>query len=304
MVMDCVPFAPELLPDLTALINSRIAQIPPGWTLSQAQVAATLASVSELWHVHYPEENTWSESETVCVFDQEHLAAAAQWGCPIEGGRLGPVDQSTTGVLFWIIAEPDADTALRSLLEALAVRYLNAGCDRIATTRFAFGVGWLGIAVTWSRLIQGLQMAGFTVDKRWMVLTGAVDTPGVAPLSCPSLTHVEWQIDTTALEWELKLRAGSELIGECYAWSIPRHLAECAGSANWVTIEWLGVEPLHRRRGIGRWLLSEQLRRQAERGVTHAILWTELENRAARRLSESLGFQSSFECWEFVKTIE
>jgi GNAT superfamily N-acetyltransferase len=304
MVMDCVPFAPELLPDLTMLINSHIAQIPPGWTLSQAQIAATLTSVSELWHIHYPEENAMFESETVCVLDQGHLTAAAQWGYPVQERTPGYVNQPTTSVLFWIVAEPDNSVARQSLLKALATRSLTAACHRTTTTRFTFGVGWLGIAVTWSHLIDGLQLAGFTVEKRWMVLTGPANKPGLVPPIYLRSMNVAWQVDAAALEWELQLYAGGDLIGECHAWGIPPHLTERDENADWITIEWLGVEPPQRRQGIGRWLLSEQLRRQAERGVTQAILWTKLENRAARRLSESSGFQNCFECWEFEKTVE
>jgi len=56
--------------------------------------------------------------------------------------------------------------------------------------------------------------------------------------------------------------------------------------AGWITFEWLGVESPYQRQGIGRWLLSEQLRRQAQRGIANAILWTEPDNRAMRRIGE------------------
>jgi GNAT superfamily N-acetyltransferase len=67
---------------------------------------------------------------------------------------------------------------------------------------------------------------------------------------------------------------------------------------------WLGIEPLYQRHGLGRWLLNEQLRRQAQRGVRNAILWTESDNRAMRQLAESSGFRAGPECWVFNKTID
>lgn len=116
---------------------------------------------------------------------------------------------------------------------------------------------------------------------------------------CLEPMRVVWQVDEAALEWELRLCADDQLIGECHAWGIPRHLADCDGYADWITVEWLGVELPYRGRGIGRWLLHEQLRRQAQRGITHAILWTGTDNAAVRRADEALGFQEGPECWEF-----
>ena len=64
-------------------------------------------------------------------------------------------------------------------------------------------------------------------------------------------------------------------------------------------MEWLGVEPEYQRKGIGSWLIAEQFRRQAQRGVKQVILWTETDNRAFRSLGDALGFQSGPECWDF-----
>ena len=55
-------------------------------------------------------------------------------------------------------------------------------------------------------------------------------------------------------------------------------------------IDFLGVAPDARGRGVGRRLVSEAMRRGAEAGATHAQLTVRAENRAARRLYASLGF--------------
>ncbi len=101
----------------------------------------------------------------------------------------------------------------------------------------------------------------------------------------------------------MKLRDGEALVGECQAWGVPPHFAGCPGVAEWMTIEWLGVEEPYRRKGFGRWLLHEQIRRQAQRGIRRCICWTGVDNWAARNLTESLGFRVGPECWEFGKKI-
>jgi ribosomal protein S18 acetylase RimI-like enzyme len=105
--------------------------------------------------------------------------------------------------------------------------------------------------------------------------------------------ELRWHIDESAVEWILRAYAGQHVVGECQAWGVPAHLASLAGFREWTTIEWLGVEAPYRGQGLGRYLLQEQLRYQAARGIRHVLLWTEpdgAEALAARRLYESLGF--------------
>ena len=299
--MNCIPFSPRWLPDLTALINGHIVQVPPGWALMEHQVAAAL-TIPSLWAVHYPETDEL-RTETLCVVDQECLVAAAQWCYPVARKPTGLAGLPVTGLVSCIVGEPGHVTALLFLLEILTERCSARGCRELSIGRCAFGVGWLGIPRTWTHLILGLQRSGFSQSSRWGIMTGATDILPVSVPECVASMRSAWRVNEDALEWSLRLYADDRLVGECSAWGIPRHFAACDGYADWITIEWLGVEPPYRRRGIGRWLLSEQLQRQARRGVTRVILWTEPDNRAARQIGESLGFHYGPECWDFVKAL-
>jgi GNAT superfamily N-acetyltransferase len=294
--VNCIEFSADLLPDLTRLVNAQLAAVPPGWSLTETQAAQTLAQASDLWGVHFPEQKAVFELETLCVLDRGRLTAAAQWGFPIVPETRG-IDNAS--VLFWIAAEPTSAESLPLLLETLAAHSRAAGSPRITTTRFSFGVGWLGIPALWTHVTEGLQAAGFAVTRRWVILACPASLPEVpAPESIRSM-NISWQVDENASEWDFRLHADGELVGECSAWGIPQHFSGSEGYANWITVEWLGVEPAYQRKGIGRWLVAEQLRRQAGRGISKAILWTETNNQALAGLGESLGFQTGPECWEF-----
>lgn len=299
--MNCVEYTPDLLSPLTRLVNAQMADIPPGWSLSEAQVDQVVSQVSSLWDVHFPEQNALFELETLCVLERGNLLAAAQWGYPTH--QSGAQRIGSSSVLFWIAAEPGSIEGLSLLLETLETHSRLARCPRITTTRFSFGVGWLGIPAPWPHVIEALQAAGFVASNHWVILTGKANIPEVKEPESLGSMSISWQVDEHAAEWDLRLHSGDDLAGECQAWGIPRHFSTCEGYSNWVTVEWLGVEPGFQRKGIGSWLIAEQIRRQAQRSLTHVIIWTETDNQPLLCLGESLGFQVGPECWEFEKVL-
>jgi GNAT superfamily N-acetyltransferase len=296
--MECTAFLSERMADLTELINAHMAQMPPGWTITECRVAQVLNTPS-LWSMHYPGEAGNFEAETLCVVDGRCLVAAAQLCYPMQYSA-----ESSSGFISWIIAVPGRVKALSLLLDALVTRCREQGCCALDTSRYAFGVGWMGIPVVWPHLVAGFERAGFSCTQHWVMMTGSTDVHTVAMPESVASMHLDWKMDETALEWDLRLCDGELLVGECQAWGIPPHLADCDGYTDWITYEWLGVESPYQGRGIGRWLLAEHLRRQARRGVKRAIFWTETDNRAMRRVGESLGFDYGPECRVFVRIVE
>jgi GNAT superfamily N-acetyltransferase len=206
----------------------------------------------------------------------------------------------------WIVAAPDhADTpdALRGLLDAIGAWGRAQGCTSAGVGgRWPFGVGWGGIPTCWRHVLDAFVAEGFLPDQQWVIMTrstavGAPAQPALGPLT------FRWHVDEAAQEWELRAFLGDELAGECQAWGIPRHLQSCPGADEWITVEWIGVEEPYQRKGLGRWLMLEQLRHQAARGVRHVALWTERGDAVARRFYETLGFTYGPECWKLVKTL-
>ena len=104
--MQIVEFRAELLPDLTRLINEQLAAIPPCWTLSETQVALTIAQAGSLWGMHYPEDQENYTSPTVCVLEKREIVAAAQWLVPSEGKNVCSI--------CWIVARPEYPIAVRT----------------------------------------------------------------------------------------------------------------------------------------------------------------------------------------------
>jgi GNAT superfamily N-acetyltransferase len=295
--VEIIPFSPDLLPALTELVNEYIVHIPPYWTLSKSQVQTTISQAQNLWQVHYPEQTDSFRIETLCARSDGNIVAALQWGFPEDLAQ--DKAQTRDGVLFWCFTKPKQPGALLYLLETITEHARVLGCLRLQTSRFSFGIGWMGIPVCWSHLIEGLLKAGFTVYREW-VLYGREGLPAQIPLpdSLPSM-QVEFHEDPSVLEMDATIWHSHRFVGECNIWGIPSHFTVCPGYSQWTTIEWLGIEQEYRRRGLGNWLLLESMRQQAKRGVSHFLCWAVTGNDPIRRLNEQAGFQALVEIYEF-----
>ena len=91
-------------------------------------------------------------------------------------------------------------------------------------------------------------------------------------------------------EWELVARLDGRQVGECLVWGLSRHVAGHSEYRRWVVVEWIEVAESHRRQGIGRGLVREQMRAHARRGGTDALLQVWLPDPEAIRFHEAMGF--------------
>ncbi len=274
-------YQPKLLPSLTRLVNAHIALVPPCWTLTDAQVQAVIASAGKLWSARFPDEDETRVYDAFVV-EGDRVRAAAQW-----------ITYNDYAILLWIFAEPGADGALAALLEAIVQQ--AQGLSAVNTnSRFAFGVGWFGIPPVWAHLFKGMARAGFEVTERWVIMHApTADVPVSAP---PAGLTLDCREDAEG-DWHVTAQADAAEVGLCEAWEIPPHFAACDGFDRWITVEWVGVADGSRGRGIGRWLLSEQMRFQRARGFEQVMVWTETDNAAAQRMNRALGFVNGPECW-------
>ncbi len=297
--MEIVEFSPELLSQLTQLVNQHIHTVPPGWTLSDLQVASILSDTERFWALHYPEGEP-SPTHIACVLDAGHLAAAAQWD------EWTPPDDTPGKIatLIWIAADPEKPEVLDTLLNAIISKARQLHCCQIITSRFGFGVGWMSIPTHWQHLIKGMKRAGFQVFDQWVIMTASIETSLSEPSRKAPQATLKWSIRENSLEWDLEAYVDEARAGECQAWGIPTYFGGCQGFEEWVTVEWLGVEEPHQCQGIGRLLMQEQMRFHARRGVKNVIVWTETDNWEARKFNEALGFESGPECWTFSKQLE
>src|SRR3954466_13060156 len=109
--MQIVEYHEKLLPSLTRLINQHIAAIPPGFTLSEAEVGQIVMRGGTLWNIHFPEEREPYPTGTICVLEHREVVAAAQW--------IAPKQPNGVFSLAWIVAQPEGVLPLRTLLHLL-----------------------------------------------------------------------------------------------------------------------------------------------------------------------------------------
>jgi GNAT superfamily N-acetyltransferase len=282
--MQIVEFRAELLPDLTRLVNEQIVSIPPCWSMSETQVALTIAQAGSLWGMHFPEDRDTYDSPTVCVLERREIVAAAQW--------LLPSQNRNACSICWIVGRPDYPIAVRTLLHLIENQATGGGYGKIEFARFSFGVGWFGIPVQWTHIIAGMRDASYEHTEKWIIMHGSTDAHNtLSPSPADDIKKLYWDMDKPALEWTLTAYDGEASIGECQVWGVPDQFEGCDGFEEWATVEWIEVNQAHQRRGLAKRLMAEQMRFHSRRGVKQFIAWSKQDNEAAHHLNQSMGFE-------------
>jgi len=290
MRVEVSPFSLRWLSDLTAMVNAHISQVPPGWTLTESQVAATM-SASSWWDVHYPAEPKPADFEVLCAAVNGRLAASAKILYVEDDGAY----------ISWVVADSAEPDALSSLLDELIEHARQRQCKVLGFSRWEFGLGWFGIPILWSHLVRGLQGAGFKTEGEWVLVGGELTTATLPEPSGSPDVLVEWRINEPESEWKVVARLDGIEVGECEFWGIPAAFRVSSVYEDWITVEWIGVEKPYQRRGIGRRLFAEGLSYHAGRGVKNVLLWTDRDNVPFQRLAEQFGFRRGPVCLQFSK---
>jgi ribosomal protein S18 acetylase RimI-like enzyme len=284
------PLTPSLLPGLTPLVNQHMRLVPPGWEFTEEQVTRVIASANSLWRHHHPDVEA-GDLDTFCLLDSGRLVAAAQ----LNHYAADPEDQDSAPETYvlWAFADPQVDGAADALFAEIVRRARGAKID--AGSRHAFGVGWLGLPVVWPHLVDAAARHGFVAKWEWVIMTGEA-APLVAAAQPAPPGELSWRVDEQAREWNLTLRRDGEMVAECQVWGIPPHFAGCPEFDEWAVVEWIGVEEPFRRQGLARFLLREQARFHATRGIAHFLLYTETDNAEFQAFATALGFQFGPRC--------
>ena len=297
--MEVVTLTEEHLGNLTSLVNWHMQTVPPGWQLAPSEVRTILAHPG--WDLHYPSGLNMPRTIVARgVVEDGRVRAAIQWQ-PIDT----PAEQGAPELaVSWVVAEPDAEPALRLLLDELWAGAAALGLPAVhLSSRFAFGVGWFGISTTWTHIINVLEQLGFEVEDRWLIMSADTTVWNPAPTKNDDQLRLTWEINEVRLEWNLKLYRHTLLVGECEVWGSPPQLATVPGADAWAVLELIEVGPEYQRQGFGRILLQEQVRFQAQRGKTKFLLYTEANNTATRQFFTAAGFSTGPECWRFKQTL-
>ena len=289
-----VGYRERLLPDLRRLVNRHLGLLTPGWELTERQLASVLRDPLQ-YGAYFREEPQPGATEIVCVMDNERLAATAAVWLPERSdprwsdGRL-PRDGRDDAELLWLVADPATRGGLRTLLKEASGRAARLGCRITAGDGCGVCPARYGVPASWAHLGPGLEEHGFAVmSQAAMMHARLTDLHDNAPPDIDGLT-LEWREDPEVPEWELVARLGGRQVGECSAWGLSRHVSDHPEYRRWMIVEWIDVAESHRRRGIGRRLVREQMRAHASRGGTDALLQVCLPDPGAVRFHEAMGF--------------
>ena len=300
--MQVVEYRPELLPALRRLANQHLASVPPGWELTEQQLATVLGDPDQEG-TYFREEPDHGTTETFCVLDRGQLVAAASlWRSDRDDPRWtnGQYERKyrDSGQAGFILADPQSGKGLQVLLETFAQRARRLECDSLSTGG-GLCVGRHGMPASWPHLIAGLQDFGFEVEQHGVLMYRSLQDagPGESP-AIDGLTF-EWQLDAEGPEWELHALLDGKRIGECGVWGLSRHVADRPDYRHWINVEWTEVAEPYQRQGIGSWLVREQLRRHRERGAKHALRREWLTDPVALSFYEALGFERLQEWWSY-----
>jgi len=301
--MKIVPNALGHIDELAVLINAHVKSIPPYFSFSRRRVENLLFEEGA-WYFHYPEDKYLGELEVLCAEERGRLIGALQWHRPdVKDPEINERNRNRAS-LCWVIAAKERGHTVEKLLDVFHERAKGQGCTSVfAATRCELGVTWFGFPVTWRYVIDALQRKSYACEDRWVMMTGPTDsTREIVEPDIPGL-QLEWTINKSRLEWDVRAMVDGKEAGNCSVWGIPPCYADCAGYKDWTTLESVDVEEEYRRKGLARYLIQSQFSRQRKLGVKQVIAQTEVNNEPARKFFETLGFKFGPECWCFERTL-
>jgi GNAT superfamily N-acetyltransferase len=244
------PYEARDLSQLAALANAHIAAATPGWTVSQAWIAARLE--------RNPDESIvdpWvAERRTLVAIERERVVACCHLLRYAADERVSD-SYSGAGELAWLFCEPSL-AAAGSALTAAAVHQLD---DWAVSTQLACGGGLgpdvYGVSDCWPHVHRLLTEAGFDDSKgrdevlyvgRFADLDLAVEPP------LPDVSASRATFDSGVA---FVARCDGERIGE-FRVELPDPTALPA-LARWADGWGIWVEERYRRQGVARWLVGE-----------------------------------------------
>jgi GNAT superfamily N-acetyltransferase len=246
-VYTIVPFTHDRLEQLTYLVNVHTSAVVPGWAVPEAVIAARLE--------RDPGErvvNPWVvERRTLVAIERDRVVAATHLLRYGADERVGPAYKGQSEIA-WLLAWPNACEAGADLLET-AIRQLKAW----QAPRFdAFGTGLdmgdSGIPDAWPHIAELARNAGFVPDPERTEYLHAgwipEDPAPVAPVAGLSFrrTAVDDCTRFTALldDKEIGIFDVNTIEG-----------LERPAMRGWASPWNLWIEPEHRNKGIGSWLV-------------------------------------------------
>ncbi len=243
------PFTRADRDQLTELVNTHIAAVVPGWSVSTAAVLAQLERDPSQYVV-----DPWVvERLTVVAVCRDRIAAAAHLKRYGTDERVMP-DYHNAGEISWLVCWPHKIEAGHDLARAC-----TAQLDRWAVRRqYAEGdlptPATYGVPDAWPHVADVLHTAGFsdTHGRTGYQFAGALDSvpvPGPAPIEGLTVGREVGNLTT-----RFAAALGDEVVGYIHVRDDLTRGGTLSRLLRWAEVwEWF-VEPAYRRRGIATWL--------------------------------------------------
>ena len=279
--MQLRPYEARYLPAMTDLINTHLAQVPPGWKTVSDCVARGL------------DTQPFGDLKTIdniCAFEGDRLVGAAR---ATHFDRVKSSSSEGNGELVWVIFEPEYPEDGRKLVQWVTDRMRAWSCPEAIGYDMVnfFGTGWAAASSRWPHILRAMEEGGWEIYAHTHVivtsLAGFETMPEVPVLDL----QVHWSGDLHTSPLKLEVRTDGLVVGDCHVRNVSPHALP---DEQWAMIYGLDVEIPWRRRGIGRFLLQTMCYRLAQERMHRGTSWNYMDEEGviAKALYDSLGFET------------
>ena len=247
------------LDQLTALVNSHISSVVPGWGVSDEYLHTRLDRDPDEYVV-----DPWvAERETLVAIERERVVAAAHLKRYPDEERVGHAYRGVAEIV-WLVAWPDATDAGRALLGRVLQRFDEWAARERWGPQSLFVPSLSGVADVWRHIGLLLREAGFTPGEPYAEAIWGGPLAGVPAAAEPPLDGLTIRRSVANLSTRLEAMLDGHGVG---VFDIASDLTEGGALPSlrgWADVWTLEVVERHRNRGIGTWL------------VAHGVEWLRL----------------------------
>jgi GNAT superfamily N-acetyltransferase len=248
---------------VTRLVNAHIGAVVPGISVS----VQGLLSQLERNPGEYVVDPWVTDRRTLVAEERGRIVAAAhllRYGADETVGE----HYRDTGEIDWLLCWPDATAAGAELAAGCLAQLAAWRVGRAYAGGGLSAPGVYGVPAQWPHIRDLLRQAGFTAGAR----TETVYLARVADLPCPEPVPGRVAVRTVGVNGtRLTAVAGGTVLGYIEVDTNLETANRMSRTGDWADVGNLHVEPEHRRRGVGTWLLGQAAEWLALAGVTRLL---------------------------------
>jgi ribosomal protein S18 acetylase RimI-like enzyme len=262
------PFRRSDRTQLTELVNAHVDAVLPGVSVSPNAVLGQLEREPEEYIV-----DPWVATRaTLVAVLQDRLVAALHMVTYGRDERVAPPLRGA-GEFHWLLFWPGSADAAGALADAGIAALRRASARHLLADGSLPAPAVYGVPDRWPHVSAALERAGFSARGpiEVVLVADVADLPKVGPAPLDGLT-----LDTRLGGHAPRLNAvlDGQVVGFCEVQADLTAGGTLSRLAGWADVWELHVDPDHRRRGIGTWLVGQAADRlrlaRAERVLAYA----------------------------------